>query len=77
MRVCNALALLFIADNRILKGTEIYSNSPFVPNGLDFAQGLAIGLLIVALILLTRFGVRLRNFNHRILNKNSELTDEK
>lgn len=69
IRICNSVAFLLFAINRSLKGTELYAKNALVGNGLDFAEGAAMGLLFVGLIMLSHFGARIRAFKKRILKK--------
>ena len=54
----------------ILKDTAIYNDNSIVMAGTDFAQGMAIGMLLVGLIMSSRYGVKIRAFKQRLLKKN-------
>ena len=69
VRICNSVALLLVAAYTLLKDTEIYAGNQFIQNGLDFAQGLAIGMLFVGLIMSSRYGVRVRAFKQRLFKR--------
>lgn len=67
VRICNSVALLLIVAYMSLKDTEIYLNNQMIRNGLNFAQGLAIGMLLAGLIMSSRYGAKVRAFKHRLL----------
>lgn len=69
VRICNSVALLLIATYMLLKDTEIYANTLIVRNGLEFTQGLAIGMLFAGLIMSSCYGARVRAFKQRLLKK--------
>ena len=69
VRICNSVALLLVAAYTLLKDTEIYADNQFIQNGLDFAQGLAIGMLFVGLIMSSRYGARVRAFKQRLFKR--------
>lgn len=68
VRICNAIAMLLILAYGIIKDTSLYDYSVVV-NVLEFAQGLAIGMLFTGLIFSTRYGARVRAFKQRLLKK--------
>lgn len=70
VRICNSIALLLIIVYMLLKDTEIYSNNQIIGNGIDFAQGLAIGMLLCGFIMSSRYGVKVRAFKQRLFKKN-------
>lgn len=70
VRICNAIATLLVAVYTILKDTAIYNDNSIVMAGTDFAQGMAIGMLLVGLIMSSRYGVKIRVFKQRLLKKN-------
>ena len=69
VRICNAIAMLLVAGYTILKDTAIYNDNAIVMAVTDFAQGLAIGMLLVGVIMLSRYGARIRAFKQRLLKK--------
>ena len=56
VRICNAIAMLLVAGYTILKDTAIYTDNAIVMAVTDFAQGLAIGMLLIGVIMLSRYG---------------------
>ena len=46
----------------LLKDTGIYMDNHIIRNSLDFAQGLAVGMLFVGLIMSSRYGAKVRAF---------------
>lgn len=55
----------------LLKDTGIYMDNHIIRNSLDFAQGLAVGMLFVGLIMSSRYGAKVRAFKQRIFMKNN------
>ena len=53
-----------------LKDTGIYMDNHIIRNGLDFAQGLAVGMLLCGVIMSSRYGAKIRAFKQRVLMKN-------
>ena len=70
VRICNAIAMLLVATYTILKDTTGYNENSFVMVATDFMQGMAIGMLLVGLIMSTRYGARVRAFKQRLFKKN-------
>lgn len=70
VRICNAIAMLLVVVYTILKDTAIYNDNSIVMAGADFAQGMAIGMLLVGLIMSSRYGTKIRAFKQRLLKKN-------
>ena len=70
VRICNAIAMLLVAGYTILKDTAIYTDNAIVMAVTDFAQGLAVGMLLTGVIMLSRYGARIRAFKQRLLKKN-------
>lgn len=68
--ICNAIAMLLIMIYTIFKDTAIYNDNSFVMAGMNFAQGLAIGMLLAGVILSSRYGAKIRAFKQRLLKKN-------
>ena len=71
VRICNSVALLLIVAYMSLKDAEIYLNNQMIRNGLNFAQGLAIGMLLAGLIMSSRYGAKVRAFKHRLFKMSS------
>ena len=46
VRICNLIVLLLMVAYMSLKDTGIYMDNYIVRNGLDFAQGLSVGMLL-------------------------------
>ena len=70
IRICNGIAMLLILANILIKDSELYTNIKAMPTILDIAQGIAIGMLLVGLIMSSRYGANIRAFKQRILKKN-------
>ncbi len=70
VRICNSVAVLLIAVYMLLKDEKIYEDSSFIRNSLDFAQGLAVGMLLVGIIMSSRYGAKVRAFKQRVFMKN-------
>ena len=70
VRICNSIAWLLILTYMLLKDTSIYMDNQIVRNGVDFAQGVAIGMLFVGLLMSSRYGAKVRAFKQRVFIKN-------
>ena len=46
----------------LLKDTGIYANNQVIRNGLNFAQGLAVGILFSGIIMSSRYGAKVKAF---------------
>lgn len=66
VRICNAIALFLIATYTLLSDSDIYRNHSFVSGALDFAQGAAVGMLLIGMIMSSRYGARIKAFKQRI-----------
>ena len=69
--MCNVIAMSLMIVYTILKDSAIYNNNSIVMGGTDFAQGMAIGMLLVGLIMSSRYGAKIRDFKQRLLKKNT------
>ena len=54
----------------LLKDEKIYEDSSLIRNILDFSQGLAVGMLLVGIIMSSRYGAKVRAFKQRVFMKN-------
>ncbi|MCQ2535045.1 MAG: helix-turn-helix domain-containing protein [Clostridia bacterium] len=70
VRICNSIALLLIVAYMSLKDTGIYMDNHIIRNGLDFAQGLAVGMLLCGVIMSSRYGAKVRAFKQRLFKRN-------
>lgn len=74
VRICNAIAILLMLGYTILKDSSIYNDNSIVMAGIEFAQGMAIGMLFVVLfvglVMSSRYGAKIRAFKQRLLKKN-------
>lgn len=69
MRICNLIALLLIMAYMLLKDTGIYANNQVIRNELNFAQGLAVGMLFSGIIMSSRYGAKVKAFKQRLFKK--------
>lgn len=69
VRICNLIALLLIMAYMLLKDTGIYANNQVIRNGLNFAQGLAVGMLFSGIIMSSRYGAKVKAFKQRLFKK--------
>lgn len=69
MHICNLIALLLIMAYMLLKDTGIYANNQVIRNGLNFAQGLAVGILFSGIIMSSRYGAKVKAFKQRLFKK--------
>ena len=53
----------------LLKDTGIYANNQFIRNGLNFAQGVAVGILFSVIIMSSRYGAKVKAFKQRLFKK--------
>lgn len=65
VRMCNVIAILLIVVSALLKDTTIYNNS-FVIYEMDFVQGAACGIMMMGIIMSSRYGAKIRAFKQRI-----------
>jgi len=68
IRLCNAIGTLLVAVTLMLKESAFYATE----TGMIFAdiiQGMSIGLLMVGLVMSSRYGARVRAFKKRIITK--------
>lgn len=67
-RICNACGALLAAIALMLKDTAFAAtNSGSL--AVDVMQGMAIGMMLVSLIMSSRYGVKVRAFKKRLLNR--------
>lgn len=69
MRICNLIALLLIMAYMLLKDTGIYANNQVIRNGLNFAQGLVVGMLFSGIIMSSRYGAKVKAFKQRLFKR--------
>ena len=69
VRICNSIALLLMVAYMSLKDTGIYMDNYIVRNGLDFAQGLSVGMILCGIIMSSHYGIKVRAFKQRLLRK--------
>lgn len=53
------------------KDIQIYVDNYIVKNGLDFAQGLSIGMLLFGIIVSSHYGAKVRGFKRSLFKKNN------
>lgn len=70
IRICNSIALLLIVAYILLNDTGIYEDNYIIRNSIDFAHGLAVGMLLFGVIMSSRYGARIRAFKQRAFMKN-------
>ena len=70
VRICNAIGFLLILAYLIVERTSLYDNQ-IIRNCVDFAQGAGIGMLLVGLVFLSKYGLKVRAFKQRLLKKQS------
>lgn len=68
VRICNASAMFLILLYTIVRDSVLYENLT-VRNGMDFAQGLAVGMLFVGLLFSSKYGVKIRAFKQRLMKR--------
>lgn len=70
VRICNAIGFLLIFAYLIVERTSLYDNQ-IIRKCVDFAQGAGIGMLLVGLGFLSKYGLKVRAFKQRLLKKQS------
>ena len=68
IRICNAIGTLLVVVSLFLKESKFYTTEM---GGLvtDIIQGFSIGLLLVGLIMSSRYGAKVKAFKQRIFGK--------
>lgn len=69
VHICNTIAMLLMVIYTIFKDTAIYHDNSIVMAGVDFSEGLALGMLLTGLIFSSRYGAKIRAFKRRLLKK--------
>lgn len=67
VRLCRGFGALLIVVSYLLKDSAIYSESILVSRATDIAQGMAIGLLLVGLIMASKYGDKIRAYKKSLL----------
>ncbi len=73
VRICNSIALILNVLCMLIKDNGIYMDNYIIRNGLNFTQGLSVGMLFFSLIMASRYGAKVRAFKQRLLKKNGKL----
>lgn len=68
VRICNGTAMFLLLIYNVVKETSLYGN-PTVVTGLDFVQGIAVGMLLVGLLFSSRYGAKIRAFKNRLIKR--------
>jgi transcriptional regulator with XRE-family HTH domain len=71
VRIFNLIAMLLMVAYMSLRDTGIYADNQIIRNGLDFAQGLSVGMLLCGVIMSSRYGAKVRAFKQRLLKKSN------
>ncbi|MEE1061515.1 MAG: helix-turn-helix transcriptional regulator [Ruminococcus sp.] len=66
LRLCIAVAMLCQVVSLILRDTSLYNDYTFISIGTDFLQGAGVGMLLMGVIKLSRYGAKIRAFKQRI-----------
>lgn len=66
VRICNVIAILLIVISALLKDTTIYNNNSFVIYAMDFVQGTACGIMMMGIIMSSRYSAKIRAFKQRV-----------
>lgn len=70
VRICNAIAMGLFLLYTLLRDTAFYANNSVIKAGTNFAQGLALGMLLTGLIMSSCYGAKVRAFKQRLFRKN-------
>ena len=63
---------ILIFGHTVIRESDIYNANSVVMAATDFAQGAAVGLLLMGTIMLSRYGNKIRKFKQRLLKKGVE-----
>lgn len=66
VRLCRGFGALLIAVTCLLRDSAIYNEIAFAEFVTDIAQGMAIGLLFVGLVMASRYGEKVRAFKKNL-----------
>lgn len=69
VRVFNSIALLLMVAHMSLKDTALYASNHLLRNGIDFTQGLALGMLLCGLLVSCRHWAKVRGSKRRLLRR--------
>lgn len=69
VRICNIIALILIVMYMALRDTNIYMENRILRNALNFAEGASVGMLLCGVIMSSRYGVKVRAFKRKLLEK--------
>lgn len=66
IKLCRGFGALLIVVTYLLRDSAIYNESVFAGYATDIAQGMAIGLLFVGLVMASRYGEKIRAFKKNL-----------
>lgn len=66
VRLCRGFGALLIAVTCLLRDSAIYNEIAFAGFATDIAQGMAIGLLFVGLVMASCYGEKVRAFKKNL-----------
>ena len=69
VRLCVAVAMLFQVASLFLRDSALYVEDTFVAFAVDFIQGAGIGMMLVAVVMMSRYGAKIRAFKKRVKSK--------
>ena len=69
VRLCVAIAMLLQLVNLFLRDSALYVEDTFVAFAIDFIQGAGVGMMLMAVVMMSRYGAKIRAFKQRIKSK--------
>ena len=69
VRLCVAVAMLLQVASLFLSDSALYVEDTFAGFAIDFIQGAGIGMMLVAIVMMSRYGAKIRAFKKRIKSK--------
>ena len=69
VRLCVAVAMLLQVASLFLRDSALYVEDTFAGFAIDFIQGAGIGMMLMAVVMMSRYGAKIRAFKKRIKSK--------
>jgi len=67
IRICNSIAMGLFVLYMLIRDTSFYANHTAIKVATDFAQGLALGMLLAGILMSSRYGAKVRAFKQRLM----------
>ena len=69
VRLCIVIAVVLQVATLFLRDSSLYVDDSFIAFVIDYFQGVGIGMMLMAVIMTSRYGAKVRAFKKRIKNK--------